>query len=359
MQRLPRLRLFLHSRTWLVLRFLIGLALGAAALEILNGKRGELAGASAQLADLHVTWLLVAVLVELLSFASWGHLQRQLLLAGGVDVSRRYSFGISLGAGAIANSLPGGTAFASLYSYRFYRRSGADIRVAAWTLIGTLVCTSLGLCILATIGVFLAFGQSSNLGLVGVILTVFVLAVFADAVLLQRQWLYGGLAYLIRIFRRVTANRERRPDVGQRVPSGRLPKIQMSRLRFFDTLLASIALWAFDCTALAASFAAVGVHVPWRGLLLTYGASQLAVNLPITPGGLGVVEGTMTVALVAFGGAERDIVPAVLCYRIISFWGFLPLGWAGWAVMALIGRREDRTAAALEPEVVGELAWEE
>jgi len=131
----------------------------------------------------------------------------------------------------------------------------------------------------------------------------------------------------------------------------------MGWLSFFDTLLSSLGVWAFDCAALAASFTAVGVRVPWRGLLLTYGASQLAVNLPITPGGLGVVEGTMTIALVAFGGAEHDIVPAVLCYRIVSFWGFLPVGWLGWAVMALVGRRQDKTSAVLEARAAVELAW--
>jgi uncharacterized protein (TIRG00374 family) len=118
----------------------------------------------------------------------------------------------------------------------------------------------------------------------------------------------------------------------------------MGWLGLVDTLAYALALWVFDCAALATSFLAVGAGVPWRGLLLTYGASQLAVNLPVTPGGLGVVEGTITIALVAFGGAERSIVPAVLCYRLVSFWGFLPVGWAGWSVMAVLGRRRDRTA---------------
>lgn len=116
----------------------------------------------------------------------------------------------------------------------------------------------------------------------------------------------------------------------------------MSWVSFLAALVSALALWVFDCAALATSFLVVGADVPWRGLLLTYGASQLAVNLPITPGGLGVAEGTMTIALVAFGGSARSIVPAVLCYRIVSFWGFLPVGWAGWAVMGVRARHQDR-----------------
>lgn len=356
--RIPRVRAFFRSRTWLVLRFLIGVALGVAALDAINGKRGELSGASAQLANLRLPWLFAAIGAEVLSYASWGQLQRRLLLAGGVTITRPYSFGISLGAGAIANSLPGGTGFASLYSFRYYRRSGAEIRVAAWTLAATIICTSLALCILASVGVFLAFGQSSNLSLVGVILTVLVLAIIADAVMLQRRWLYSGIAFAMVSSRRLTRHPRARWDLKVRALEARLSSIQMGWLSFFDTLVSSLGVWAFDCAALAASFAAVGVHVPWRGLLLTYGASQLAVNLPITPGGLGVVEGTMTIALVAFGGAEHDMVPAVLCYRIVSFWGFLPVGWLGWAVMALVGRRQAHAAAEVEAEVATELSWE-
>ena len=59
-------------------------------------------------------------------------------------------------------------------------------------------------------------------------------------------------------------------------------------------------------------FLAIHAPIPWKGLLLAYGAGQLAATLPITPGGLGVVEGSITVALVAFGGAETSTAYAVL-----------------------------------------------
>jgi uncharacterized protein (TIRG00374 family) len=96
--------------------------------------------------------------------------------------------------------------------------------------------------------------------------------------------------------------------------------------------------WLFDCACLALAFGAVGAEVPWRGLLLAYGTAQLAANLPITPGGLGVVEGSLSIALVFYGGAEASTVAAVLLYRIISFWCLLPLGWASWALLRSSGR---------------------
>ena len=79
--------------------------------------------------------------------------------------------------------------------------------------------------------------------------------------------------------------------------------------------------------------------MPWKGLLLAYGAGQLAANLPITPGGLGVVEGSITIALVQFGGAKTSTFAAVLLYRILSFWIELPLGWGTMAALVWSDRR--------------------
>ena len=99
------------------------------------------------------------------------------------------------------------------------------------------------------------------------------------------------------------------------------------------------ANWLFDCTCFALMFLAVHSTIPWKGLLLAYGAGQLAAALPITPGGLGAVEGSITIALVAFGGAQVTTVDAVLMYRIISFWLVLLVGWSAWAELAFEVRR--------------------
>ena len=88
-----------------------------------------------------------------------------------------------------------------------------------------------------------------------------------------------------------------------------------------------------------------------EGLLLSYGAGQLAASLPITPGGLGVVEGSITVAVVAFGGPEASTAYAVLLYRLISFWMILVIGWLFIGQLALQVRRGRWPRAALASEV--------
>ncbi len=117
------------------------------------------------------------------------------------------------------------------------------------------------------------------------------------------------------------------------------------------TLALGTSNWLLDCACFAMMFPAIGAPVPWKGLLLAYGAGQLATSLPITPGGLGVVEGSITIALVAFGGVESTTVDAVLIYRFISFWLVLAVGWALWGELALEVRHGRWSRHALEAPI--------
>jgi hypothetical protein len=79
------------------------------------------------------------------------------------------------------------------------------------------------------------------------------------------------------------------------------------------------------------------------------------VNLPITPGGLGVVEGSLTLALVFLGGGKAPTIAAVLLYRLFSFWIPLPVGagcWAGLAQRRRRAERAERAAGAVPNEPV-------
>jgi hypothetical protein len=77
-------------------------------------------------------------------------------------------------------------------------------------------------------------------------------------------------------------------------------------------------------------------------VLVAYALAQISATLPITPGGIGVVEGSLTFALIAYGQDPTQAVAIVLLYRIVSFWGVVPLGWASWAYLGLQQRRGRR-----------------
>jgi uncharacterized protein (TIRG00374 family) len=88
---------------------------------------------------------------------------------------------------------------------------------------------------------------------------------------------------------------------------------------------------------LALSFAALRLRVPWQGLLFAYVTSQVAATLPLL-GCIGLVEVTMTVALVCTGVKADSALAAVLLYRLVSFWSTLPVGWLAWVSL----RRRDQ-----------------
>jgi uncharacterized protein (TIRG00374 family) len=329
-----------------VARFVVGLGLGVLAFFVVFGRRDELAGAGAYLSHLRWPWLVLAVAVEAASLAAFGGLQRCLLRAGGVSVGLGPMTAIALAGNSINNSLPAGPLFASVFAFRQFRRRGADDTLAAWVLVGTTVLGAAALAILASVGIGMATSVGSAFGIVEPTLLTTAVALAAVVLLRRPRVLARPARAVVRAVQAVS--RRPRGDAGSIVQSlvERVQAVTPGGRRLAAGLAWAFGNWTLDCACLAASFAVVRAPVPWKALLLAYGAGQLAANLPVTPGGLGVVEGSLTIALVAFGGQEGVTVAAVLVYRIISFWASLPAGWISWAALTLRGRARGSRGSA-------------
>jgi uncharacterized protein (TIRG00374 family) len=329
-------------RSWPYLRYVVGLALAFFALDALNGHRGELSDATGYLTHLHWQWVILAAACEAASLFSFALLQSRLLNAGKVRVGLGILTAITLAATSIANSLPVGPALASVFAYRQYRRKGATQGLAGWVVAASLVVAVVTLAGLAAAGLAVAGAEGASFDLVWVTVAVLLIALALSVVFLKKRLLARAVSTVVRLSRRVTGRP--RGEIGELADRivDQLTFVQLSGRQATGAAGWGLANWGFDCACLACAFAAVGVGVPWRGLLLAYGAGQLAANLPITPGGLGVVEGSLTIALVAYGGSESSTVAAVLLYRIFQFWIPLPIGWVAWATLALRHRREIR-----------------
>jgi uncharacterized protein (TIRG00374 family) len=97
--------------------------------------------------------------------------------------------------------------------------------------------------------------------------------------------------------------------------------------------------WVLDAGCLIGACLAVGWTPPWSAFPVAYAAAQLASLLPITPGGLGIVEGGLAMMLAA-GGPSGQILGAVLVYRLLAYWATLPGG-----VLAYLAVRAGRERA--------------
>lgn len=339
-------------RIWRVARYVLGLAAVGVAAWVISGKTDELSGASGYLEHLRWYWVVVAAAAEAVSYLSLASLQRRLLWSGRVKIPMVPMTGIAVAGNAIQNSLPGGLAFYYVYSFRQYRRFGADEVLAGWTVIATNAVSFVTLSAVAALGVALALSSGNAYDLVEAILGFAILAMLLIILWAERARLLSHASGAVRISQRLF----RRPAPGfnpdQVVTSwmARMGAITPSRRAWRRAAAMGMGNWVADCGCLVLSFMAVGAPVPWRGLLLAYGAGQLASTLPFTPGGLGVVEGSLTVALVTFGGGKFSTVAAVLLYRLISYWLLLPVGWGAWGVLALAGRGREPSGEALPEE---------
>jgi uncharacterized protein (TIRG00374 family) len=238
-----------------------------------------------------------------------------------------------------------------VYGFRWYRRFGADSTLAAWAMVGTLIGSIVSLSLVATLGLALATGQGASLDLIPVIIGALLVTVLIGALFVYERPLLKVLTWVLQTSHSVIG----RPKGDTQRPIQRImvwvTSVRLGWRQIIRIVAWGTANWLFDCTCFAVMFLAVHSTIPWKGLLLAYGAGQLAAALPITPGGLGAVEGSITIALVAFGGAQVTTVDAVLIYRIISFWLVLLVGWAAWAQLAFEVRKGRWNRQALASQV--------
>jgi len=66
--------------------------------------------------------------------------------------------------------------------------------------------------------------------------------------------------------------------------------------------------------------------VTWIEAFAAWSVIRVLGSLPITPGGLGIVELGLTSLLVGFGGGQAEVVAAVLVYRFLTIVPTLLLG---------------------------------
>jgi uncharacterized protein (TIRG00374 family) len=331
------------------LRWALGIVAAGVALNAVFGRRDELAGAVSTLENLQWAWVVLAVGAESASIVAYAALQRRLLSAGGLSVGMGPLTGITLAANAIQNSLPVGPAWSTIYAFRQFRRRGADSVLAGWTLAISTVVAFASLGAIALVGLALSQGQASSLDLAKGILVSAVIAL-ALVVGARKGVLVGPLRTaavgMVRASQRLFHRPHGEPAAIVQAGIDRVHAVRLSRNVLLWAFVWAVANWLLDLSCLAIAFSAVHSSVPWRGLLLAYGAGQLAANLPLTLGGLGVVEGSLTIALVFYGGAEAATVAAVLLYRIISFWLLLPVGWSSALFLKVRGPAEPAEVAA-------------
>jgi len=120
-------------------------------------------------------------------------------------------------------------------------------------------------------------------------------------------------------------------------------------------VLWAAANWLLDAASLFVFLTAFGHIENPDGLLVAYGLAYVLAAIPVTPGGLGVVEGVLVPSLVGFGATRGIAIVAVIGYRLVNFWLPIPVGAGAYLSLRGIGqgasnRRQELRGAVVEAQ---------
>ncbi len=320
----------------------LGLAAAALAVRVLYDSSDELLTAADTLTSVQPGWVVVAILVEVVSYLARGAATAVVLRRGGGGAGPIVLATATLAGDAAAYCLPFGFAASGVVMLGVLRRRQVSTAVAGWMFAVSSVFYVGAITVLTIVAVRIAGEddpvpglQAISGGLLGA------LAVLgAGYALLRRPAVRRGLSRMFPAGRPAWARRPvRSRSEGSALRTGlqnwarQLRTVRLTPAAGAATLALMLVSWVTDVAVLAIAFLALGTTPPWTGLLLAYCAGQIAASVPVTPGGIGVVEGSITLALVAFGGAEIITLTAVLLYRLIAYWGCIPAGGLAWLAL--------------------------
>jgi uncharacterized protein (TIRG00374 family) len=258
-----------------------------------------------------------------------------------------------LAGNAVTNVLPAGDAAGATVQFGMLAKAGIDTDNAAGGMTAASVLNLGGLLALPVLtlpvvlggaGVSAGLQHTALLGLVffalfaltGIVLMttdrpLAVLGRFA-----QRLWnrLPGHLPKITGLDRRLLGQRN---DI--RSTLGRNWRV---------AVLLVVGRLGFDFLSLLFALRATGGHPRPSLVLLAYAAAAIVALVPLTPGGLGIVEASLAGLLVLAGVPGAEAFVATLAYRLASYW--LPVLAGGIAYLFFRRRYPSNESAEAKPQ---------
>ncbi len=282
--------------------------------------------AASLLSQVNPALLLLALALELGAFAAYAQLTRVALPRG--VVGRLTLFRIQLATKAVTNLVPGGSAAGGTLGFRLLTSAGVESGHAGFALatvgLGSAVVLNLLLWLALLVSIPLngfnpAYGTAAIIGL-------FLLGTFAGLVVLlmkgsdQAERVIRAIARHLPLVKEDTAARILR-QIATRLRELAADPVLIRRSVFW-----ALVNWLLDAASLWVFVRAFGSTINPVDLVVAFGLANVLAAIPITPGGLGVVEAVLTSSLVGFGLDRGTAAIAVVTYRLAAFWLPIPLG---------------------------------
>jgi len=286
--------------------------------------------------------LLLALALELASLAAYGA-----LTWGVLDPRDRPRYDtvlrVDLAGVGTTNAIPAGGAFALAVRYRLLAAAGSSPSSIVGGLAVEVILSNLLLGAVFALGLLLSLAslppspyyQVAGAFMVGV----FGGAAIALAVAVRRRKRVAGAVG--RRARRLPEAWRERLVVFVDDAVGSVAALAVDRGRFWAAVFWGAVNWLLDAAALWVLLAAFGYRADPGQLLLVYGLVGILAIIPITPGGLGVVEGVMVPLLVSLGSTYQIAILGVIAWRLLQFWMPMPLG--ALSALSLLARPRARS----------------
>jgi uncharacterized protein (TIRG00374 family) len=315
-----------HPLNWkTVVKRALAVAVAGAGIYLVLPKVIAVLGAWPRLSTLNPIWFTVCLGAELVSFTCNFALQRLALRTKGW-------FPIvtaGLAGNAVTNSLPGGDAAGAAVQFHMLTTAGFDTDTAvggltAFSLLqvgGLLALPIFALpAILAGVPVSRGLVHTALLGI-----ATFVLYAIFGVIVLRTDWPLATVGRLAQSMRNRVTRGHRQPVTGldQRLLAERDTIRAVLGKNWRQAAVLTAGRLGFDYGCLLAALRATGADPQPSLVLLAYAAAGIIALFPITPGGLGIVEASLSGLLILAGVHVGYAYLATLAYRIASFW--LPL----------------------------------
>lgn len=301
--------------------FIAVLYFGAAT--IIPGVRkswGELAKVSPYL-------LLLGLALEMCALYAYSLLTKAALGEAGEHLSSLRLFRIQMSTKALSSIVPGGSAAGSALGYRLMTLSGVPGPDAGFALATAGLGSAVVLNLLFWAGLLVSIPiRGVNPGYATAAVAGIVLMVIAGALVVGLLEGQHTAERVIRWIARRMKLSEDRASAGVRQVAARLEDLVADRGLLLRVGGWAAANWLLDAAALWVFLRAFGESADIDALIVAFGLVNVLAVIPITPGGLGIIDGGLPLALTGFGLTKATAVLGTATYRLAQYFFPIVLG---------------------------------
>ena len=265
--------------------------------------------------------------LQLMALFSYTLLTRAAMGDSHRSISRFRLFRIQMSTKALSSIVPGGSAAGSALGYRLMTLSGVQGADAGFALATAGLGSAVMLNVILWISLIVSIPVRGVNALYGTAAVAGVIIMGGAAALVFGLMEGAGRAErMLRWMARKFGFSEERAGAAVRQIGGRLEDLAADRQLLVRVAFWAAANWVLDAASLWVFLRAFGPAVDPDALFIAFGLANVFAVIPVTPGGLGVVEGVLIPTLVGFGLTRSEATLGVLTYRFAQYWFPMILG---------------------------------